>query len=210
MQESAVGRPNRELVVYGLYLLGGATRRIHTEDVAVKCHELFPDSFSWTKYTQYPDKDIVRVALTDARKSQYGAMVDGRAGQKRQGSGRAFGASAEDGWMLTEAGLQWVLEHQSSLSGYPADHAAKDHRQKLLKELARVRKHELFQRFTEDPDRFSAMIGDVADLLRCRVDADQEVWSVRFNTIRRQAEAAEQRDVVDFIAKCRGAVEQQL
>jgi len=31
-------RANRELVVYGLYVAGGATERVHTEDLALKGH----------------------------------------------------------------------------------------------------------------------------------------------------------------------------
>ena len=38
--------PNRQLVVYALYLLGGDTERVHTEDIALRCFELFPASFS--------------------------------------------------------------------------------------------------------------------------------------------------------------------
>ena len=48
---------SREMVVYVLGLLGGESRKIHTEDIAIKCHSLFPDSFSWTKYPEIPDKD---------------------------------------------------------------------------------------------------------------------------------------------------------
>jgi len=80
-------KANRELVVYCLYVVGGATERVHTEDLALKCWELFPDSFSWTKYPNYPDKDIVRVALTDARKEKYGALVSGRIEGKASGTG---------------------------------------------------------------------------------------------------------------------------
>ena len=59
--------PNRELVVFGLSLLGGSTDRVHTEDIAVKCHEMFPDSFSWTKYPQYPLLYLKR--LSNVRKN---------------------------------------------------------------------------------------------------------------------------------------------
>lgn len=76
-------KPNRELVVYALSVLGGDSKPIHTEDIALKCHELFPESFSWTKHPEIPDKDIVRVALTDARKRQHGVLVEGRTGQRQ-------------------------------------------------------------------------------------------------------------------------------
>ena len=46
--------PNWEIAVYILHALGGGLRSIPTEDIAKKCFELAPDSFSWVKYPQYP------------------------------------------------------------------------------------------------------------------------------------------------------------
>ncbi len=202
--------PNRELVVYALYLLGGDSRRVHTEDVAVKCHELFPDSFSWTRYPQFPDKDVVRVALTDARKPKYGGVVEGRAGQRLGQSAKTQRKPIEDGWALTEAGAQWIREHASSLDEYAGAGAVKEHRQKVLKQLARIRAHWLFGRYEEDPERFNPMVGDIADLLRCRVDAERRIWDSRFEKVRRQSTAAGQEDVLDFISLCQEAVNRQL
>ena len=197
--------PNRELVVYVLSLLGADARRVHTEDIAVKCHELFPASFSWTKYTQLPDKDIVRVALTDARKAQYGALVDGRAGEKRGHSATTKRGPAPDGWMLTEAGIRWVREHREAFESLVETGAPKAHRQKVLKELAKFRRHPLFLDYLKHPSGFEPRIGEIADLVRCRVDAPEYVWLERFDTINRKAIAVDQQDVVDFLAKCRDA-----
>ena len=103
--DNAVGAlPNRELVVYALFLLGGDTNRVHTEDVALKCFELCPQSFSWVKHAEYPDKDIVRVALTDARKEHYGALVEGRAGQRHGLTAKTKRGPVPDGWILTATG----------------------------------------------------------------------------------------------------------
>jgi hypothetical protein len=74
---------NWEIAVYALHLQGGASAPIRTEDVALKCFEIVPEAFSWIHHTQYPDKDIARVALTDARKPKAGALVKGRAGKGR-------------------------------------------------------------------------------------------------------------------------------
>ena len=101
---------NWEIAVYALFLQGGLSRHIHTEDVALKCFELAPDAFSWVRHPQFPDKDIARVALTDARKSGRGTLVSGRAGQGKRGSGSADGTAATDGWILTEAGATWVAD----------------------------------------------------------------------------------------------------
>ena len=198
-------RPNRDLVVYALYLLGGDTRRIHTEDVALKCFGLFPAAFSWVKYPEYPDKDIVRVALTDARKEQFGRLVEGRAGQKHGLSTKTRRQPTEDGWVLTQVGIQWVHGNRDMLQQYAGAGAIKHHRQKVLRKLKRIRDHMLFARYADSPERFHPMIGEIADLLRCRVDAEPQVWQERFNKLRLQAGSAEHEDVLDFVNKCEEA-----
>jgi hypothetical protein len=201
--------PNRELVVYALYLLGGDTGRVHTEDVALKCFELFPAAFSWVKYPQYPDKDIVRVALTDARKEQYGALVDGRTGQKRGLSAKTLREPVDDGWALTSHGIEWIQDNLSWLQRTVGIAHVKEHRQKVLRQLKRIREHRLFVQYLDSPGRFFPMVGQIADLLRCRVDAEVDIWQERFGKIRRQAESSDQQDVLDFIRKCERAYVEQ-
>lgn len=82
-----------QVAALALYLLGGHTRRIDTEDIAVKCHELAPGRFCWSKHPEQVNLELVRVALSDAKKKAKGALV--------LGSGRT-------GWCLTPAGLQWA------------------------------------------------------------------------------------------------------
>ncbi len=197
--------PNRQLVVYALYLLGGDSKPVHTEDIALKCFELFPASFSWVKHSQYPDKDIVRVALTDARKESHGALVEGRAGQKRGLSAKTQRHPVEDGWMLTATGVRWIRDNLAALELVAGSGQVKAHRQRLLKQLKRIREHALFGQYLDDRSGFHPSIGAIADLLQCRVDADPDVWQERFDRVRRRAEAAGQDDVCDFITKCRQA-----
>jgi hypothetical protein len=194
--------PNRELAVYALFLLGGDTRRLHTEDVAIRCFELFPTSFSWAKHTNYPDKDIVRVALTDARKDRYGAFVEGRAGQNRGHSAKTQRGPVDDGWILTTNGIRWVQDHREDLETLSGAGQVKEHRQATLRQIRRLREHPLFVSYSEAPAKFAPTIGELADMLRCRVDAGHEVWARRFEQVRRQAESTEQRDVIAFIARC--------
>ena len=201
--------PNRELAVYALYLLGGDSKSVHTEEVAHKCFELFPTSFSWVKYPKYPDKEIARLGLTDARKESYGALVQGRAGQGRGLSAKTQRCPVEDGWMLTAEGIQWLKTNLTALELAAGSGQPKTHRQKLLRQLKRIREHALFQRYTDKQIEFAPQIGELADLLRCRVDAEPDVWQKRFDSVSQQAIAAGQDDVCDFIAKCRQAYVQQ-
>ncbi len=195
--------PNRELVVYALYLLGGEAVTVHTEDIAIRCHELFPHSFSWTKHAHLPDKDIVRVALTDARKDKNGHLVEGRSGQSRGLTAKTKREPTPDGWRLTSEGAAWIRERQEALSALAGGGETKEHRQKLLQQLRRVREHRLFAAYLADPEGFHAGVGHIADLMRCRVDSDSRIWENRFTVLRNQAVAAGQDDVADFVDKCR-------
>ena len=195
------------MVVYALYLLGGDSKRIHTEDIALKCYELFPHSFSWSKYKDFPDKDIVRVALTDARKERFGPLAEGRSGQKTGLTGKTSRRPVEDGWMLTPIGVDWIRKNLAKFE--MGAKQTKDHRQQLLRQLKLIREHRLFSSYICNPSSFSPAIGDIADLLRCRVDAEEEVWLARFQKAILLAKSAAQPDVSDFIEKCQKAYLEQ-
>src|SRR6266550_293762 len=85
--------PNWELAAAACFLEGGATKLVHTEDLAVRAFQLAPQRFCWRKYPERIDLDIARVSLTDAAKDKNGALVQG---------------SKDSGWSLTQAGTQWV------------------------------------------------------------------------------------------------------
>ncbi len=204
---SPLSVPNRELVVYALSLLGGESKRVHTEDIAAKCHELFPASFSWTKYTHFPDKDIVRVALIDARKEQWGALVEGRAGEGRGLAAKTKRERSTDGWLLTANGIQWIRESAIKLESLGISPHDKTHRQRILKDLSRLRSHPLFARFASQRGGFSPSVGELAEFLRCRVDASADVWLSRFDALRGKASIAAQEDVLEFLELCRATYE---
>jgi hypothetical protein len=190
-------RPNRVLVVYGLYVAGGATGRVHTEDLALKCWELFPDSFSWTKYPQYPDKDIVRVSLMDARKDRYGAMVSGRV----EGHTAPGVHGDPEGWQLTELGLAWVRENLQ-LFGDDDRPERKAHRQLVLRRVGEFKRSPLFQQFRESPAAFAPSVGQLAAFLKCRVDASPTVWDRRLSELSRLATDAADVEFSQFVGSC--------
>jgi hypothetical protein len=79
-----------EVVTLALHRLGGAQRPIDTEDVAMEVHRLAPVQFSWRKYPDQINLDLVRIFLVRARESEL--LI---------GSGR-------NGWRLTQRGLKWA------------------------------------------------------------------------------------------------------
>jgi len=83
-----------ELTAMAVYLLGGTTRAIDTEDIAKKCHELAPTLFSWQKHKDQINLELVRVSLSDAKKQKNGALLIG---------------SGREGWRLSPKGLDWIV-----------------------------------------------------------------------------------------------------
>jgi hypothetical protein len=198
---------NRELVLYALYTMGSTAKRFHTESIAIRCHELFPTSFSWSTRPELPDKDIVRVALTDARKEKYGSLVEGRSGQSKGHHQETRRGPMSDGWNLTQAGIEWIQHHKQRLENLSEISVPRDHRQKSRKSLTRVRDHILFADFENQEIKFAPGIGQLADLVRCRVDAEPSVWIDRFTKLERLAIETEQDELRRFISACREAYE---
>lgn len=201
---------NWEITVYILHTLGGGLRLIPTEDIARRCFEIAPDSFSWTKYPQYPDKDVVRSALVDARKEKNGVLVRGRAGRGKGQSGRTNVGPAADGWSLTPEGARWISDNKARLADILKIREPNTQRQENLRKLSRIRRHPLYKRFLEQPEGFVPSMGEMAELFRCRVDADQSTWDKRFNAVISQASIADDSKALKFINCCKDFSKNQI
>ncbi len=94
------GLTSPELVTWAVYLLGGAQKRVDTEDVAVRVFDLAPKRFGWRKYPNQINLELVRVYLSDAKKVGHGELL--------VGSGRT-------GWSLTTKGLTWLRSAEPGL-----------------------------------------------------------------------------------------------
>lgn len=96
---------NHEVVTLAVYLLGGEREPVDTEDVAKKADELAPGRFTWRKYKDQINLEVVRVYLSDAKKKIRGAYLIG--------SGNA-------GWTLSEAGLTFARNNVGALDALQA------------------------------------------------------------------------------------------
>ena len=118
-----------------------------------------------------------------------------------------------DGWRLTEAGFTWIEANRArfdALLQASQDRGVfppKDHRQKSRKKLKWVLDHALFAEFMRGGDAFKPGIGKLADLARCRVDAEPSVWRRRFENLKRLGLETQQQDIVGFIEACVEAYE---
>lgn len=126
---------NHEIVAIAVYLLGGRTRPIDTEDIAVKANELAPGRFTWRKYRDQINLEIIRVYLSDAKKQSKGSYLNG---------------TGTDGWLLTEAGLSFAKEHAGFLVPEDLAREVVDIREKRWRRSERTRllSTDAFQKLT--------------------------------------------------------------
>ena len=100
---SSLTRP--EAVTLAAYTLGGTDVPLDTEDIAVRVAELVPGMFSWQKdeHRDRIDKELVRVALSDARlKKKF-----------------VVGSHDKGGWMLTPKGRRFAEHNMKHIEGRP-------------------------------------------------------------------------------------------
>jgi len=80
-----------EAATIALYRCGGDHDAAHTEDVAVEAATVAPGMFAWEKHADFIDKELVRVALSDARLKK-----------------RYVVGSHDKGWLLTPSGIKFA------------------------------------------------------------------------------------------------------
>lgn len=193
---------NWEIVMLALHLECGASRRVHTEDITLRCFKLAPDAFSWLRHPEYPDKEVARKDLIRLRDGQYGAsFVTGRAGVTKKQKGEET-SERTDGWQLSESGVQWIVANCERLEHQLGRREVKATRQEALKHLQRITQHQLYRLFLENRDAFVPPIGELAEMMRCRVDADDRVWASRFTSFKNYAQLTDQADVRAFLERC--------
>src|ERR1700722_20598334 len=90
-----------EIVAVAAYLVGGDRKPVDTEDIAMKANEIAPGRFSWRKYPNQIDLELIYKHLWDLTKEDKGAYVTG---------------SKNDGWLLTLAGASFAASSVEKLN----------------------------------------------------------------------------------------------
>lgn len=181
---------NIDIAVYALYRLGGAERRVDTEEVAMECYRLAPDRFSWKLYPEHPDSEPGRSALFDARKPKKGGLVRGSKGKGM-------------GWMLTPAGIdriQMLLPHLEKIAA--GDARERSDRQLIQRYMNELERHPAYQEFLKAGDCEGVKEYEFTDFLRCGLDSGARVIRNRLESVKTRAYSAGRNGIVEFLQLC--------
>lgn len=112
----------KEIVLWGLGMCGGAKGFVDTETVGVFLFERHPGIFGLKNHPQYPDIDVARVQLADAKRHKGPTDpvrviqdTDERKRKARQGGNKKRILSRDPMWMLNEEGIRWYNENREAI-----------------------------------------------------------------------------------------------
>jgi hypothetical protein len=188
---------NIDIVVYVLYLLGGWRERIHTEDIALKCFELAPSKFSWVRYPKYPDLGSAYLALGDAKKQKYGALVKGASERKR-------GTHRIGGWMLTPKGVEWIENNKERIEKFLGKHAVASDRLHTDRRLKELLDSIAYRKYLTSGEQADISHAEFAESLVCTVNTAPEILNARLDQLYSIAEKLKRDGVKKYVAFCRG------
>jgi hypothetical protein len=123
-----------EAVTLALFALGGAETPADTEDVAMRVAELAPGMFAWRKYPEQIDKELVRVALSDARLKKRWVV----------------GSHDKGGWLLTPVGQEFARSSSALLRLSTTEHQSPREARQHDRERARLMTSAAYERFLTD------------------------------------------------------------
>lgn len=116
--------PSNLVLTLSCYSLGGAKRKIHSEEIMFKAFEWNKTKYCWSlkKFNKFPDGEGLRKALFAART---GGLVVG-----------AYARNiSKDGWMLTKRGIEVSLEYKHLINSKNSKITLNQFEKKLLRDF---------------------------------------------------------------------------
>jgi len=196
MREKVDMLSNKDIALYALYILGGWQKRVHTEDIALKCYELAPSKFSWVKYPHIPSDSTTRYALEPLEKQKYGALVKGESERKRT-------LKSIGGWMLTSNGVEWVEANKGRIEEYLGKYLPAGDRLAADRKLRELMVSAAFRKFRDGGEQAEISHAEFAESLVCTVNTAAEVLNDRLEQLYSIAEELKREDIKSYINFCR-------
>jgi hypothetical protein len=190
-----------DIVLYALYKLGGATKKVHTEDIAWEAYQFAKEKFSWClpKFIRlgFPDKLTVLITLETAHKEKHGRLVLGRAG--RDAGGKL------EGWHFSPQGVKWIKENEKRiLAGLKQNERVlampERDRERFIKKL---KVDPLFKLYQEKKSLDEASQYMFTDMLVCAPDASKDIIRQKFEQLENNATLVNDREILNFLKACR-------
>ncbi len=183
---------NMDIVLYTLFLLGGTTKKISAEDIALKCFKLSPSRFSWILHPQYPDLEPARKTLFDARSSRNGGLVSGRHGKTKENQ-------ISDGWIFTPAGIKWIENRKEYIEHVLGENSSVGKRTKTEKKVYELEKSVAFKKFLKENNLDNIKPYEFTDFLNASLDTPSAILKDRVSQAKAIVATYKKAKLIKFI-----------
>lgn len=185
---------NVDIVLYALFLSGGAKAKVFTETVALESFKLVPERFSWRKYPQFPDIEPTRKALMEARNQK--KLISGRAGEVK-------GVKPSDGWIFSPDGVRWIEENKSRISLALNTSPKRVSRTDLSVKLNELETSTAYKKFLKYKDCTYIKPYEFTDFLNASLDTPPSILRDRIDKISALVAAGKNNRLLVFINECK-------
>jgi hypothetical protein len=130
-----------DVALLAMLRLGGDSKGLDMEDIAVECHKISPKTFSWRKYDEQINMILVANAIQDAKRDRNGSLVSG--GQLQ-------------GWRLTVPGQERAQQLLDSNAKPTVPKSVPEFRgaegKRIKQEYSRILQSEAFEQWVSGSD----------------------------------------------------------
>lgn len=180
------------LALAALDHLGGATKFVDIEDVAIEAFKLAPDRFGWRTKKQYPSWERVRTAFVHANQNE----------QRRSSPSLVISDTDGSSWKLTADGVSFVRKNAAKTE------AATGRKRSRVsaaspsgRRVREIRKHPAFTKFSQGSAVSDIKHYELAEVLVCPPDSSATVWMRKLDVARAAALDVDDKEVLNFLAE---------
>lgn len=189
---------NKDIVLFALYEIGGASVAVHTEDVANKVFQypLGRQRYQWEKYSIYPDKERVARELRRLKKWKGTAYVKGHVN---------IGARKDriDGWLLTPEGVERFKAIEGPMRAALEADAGTHSVYKAEEIRRRIEGTSCYRLYKKTNSFRDAEDNDFTDMLYCLPDSSTDKIRKSFDSLLSNAKAVDSYDLITFLETAR-------
>ncbi len=173
-------------IVFAIYSVNRNSEECSFERLVKECFTLFPKTFGFYRYPEWPDSLRLDRALRTLRQKGW---VTG---------------SAKTVFSVTRFGEQVARELERTLTGRkmppgPIRKLAKGQEAKLINPL---KQNEVYARFQQDREHFSVSETELRRMLHCTLETPLRVVKQSLQYCKNLAEECEEEDLREFLSTC--------